>query len=87
MLERFFTDHGWHGLHGFWFISNQQPDGSRQIRFVVDLPANQLGPGWRECNTVGGLWRQARTHCQLRTPSTAAFPATSVADLCSEGKS
>jgi hypothetical protein len=55
MLERFFTDHGWHGLHGFWFISNQQPDGSRQIRFVVDLPANQLGPGWRECNTVGGL--------------------------------
>jgi hypothetical protein len=25
----------------------EQSDGSRKIRFVVDLPPNQLGPGWR----------------------------------------
>jgi Resolvase, N terminal domain len=34
------------------FLTNPRRDDSRRLRFVVDLPANHLGPGWRRRTTA-----------------------------------
>jgi hypothetical protein len=34
--------------------SSPRSDGSRTLRFVVDLPANHLGPGWRKKLAAAG---------------------------------